>query len=147
MISELSKWADVFVLAPADALTISKLARGNCDNLLTCALLAWPAEDKPLVVCPSMNTKMWAHPATRENVRLVRRYGAHVVGPISKVLVCGDVGEGAMQEPGQIAASVGEIVSDLADGRRWNGSSKAVVVFCGAVAVLVLAALTHRRFA
>ena len=113
--AELTKWADIFVVAPADALTISKLAHGHCDNLLTCALLAWPMEAssefagepaKPLVLCPSMNTKMWAHPATTHNLKLVRSYGAEIVGPISKRLMCGDVGAGAMEEPERIAKAV-----------------------------------------
>lgn len=57
---ELAKWADVFVIAPLDALTLSKLAHGHCDNLLTCIAMAWPfKENKPFVVCPSMNTKVF----------------------------------------------------------------------------------------
>eukprot|EP00095_Tigriopus_kingsejongensis_P000576 snap_masked-scaffold372_size192401-processed-gene-0.6 protein:Tk00576 transcript:snap_masked-scaffold372_size192401-processed-gene-0.6-mRNA-1 annotation:"c3orf19 homolog" len=55
---ELTKWADLIVVAPLDALTLSKLANAHCDNLLTCVLIAWPLHEKPVLVCPSMNTNI-----------------------------------------------------------------------------------------
>ncbi len=139
-------------MAPADALTISKLSRGHCDNLLTCALLAWPlpASDrtvlpsssrlsKPLVICPSMNTCMLAHPATVENLRLIRAFGAVVEGPVSKRLMCGDVGSGAMQEPDKVAERVlrmamGETTDPLLcdfGGIQWVLAAAGVVVIAG----------------
>lgn len=71
---DLSKWADVFVIAPLDALTLSKLAHGHCDNLLTCCFMAWDFKnvDKLVVLCPSMNTKMWQNPATKTNLNRLR---------------------------------------------------------------------------
>ena len=101
---ELTKWADLLLVAPLDCLTLSKLAHGACDNLLSCTLLAWPWGEKPALLCPSMNTRMWAHPATRENWAKVASWpGVAVEGPIAKRLMCGDVGLGAMQEPAAIA--------------------------------------------
>ncbi len=113
------------MVAPADALTVSKLAHGHCDNLLSCALLAWP-RPKPLVVCPSMNTKMWEHPAVRRNVRLAREWcGAEIVGPISKRLMCGDLGVGAMQEPAEVADAVVRVVTSPRSRSRSGGFASA----------------------
>ncbi len=108
---DLAKWADVFIVAPLDALTLSKLTRGHCDNLLTCVALAWP-RDKPIIVCPAMNTHMWLNPTVRENMqRFVNLcVNGYVIAPISKRLMCGDVGEGGMQEPDKIAQEVKKIV-------------------------------------
>src|SRR5919107_858705 len=75
---ELVARADVFVIAPASANTIAKLAGGHADNLLTAAALASTA---PLVLAPAMNDRMWEHPATRENLELLRSRGATIVPP------------------------------------------------------------------
>ncbi len=157
----MTKWADVFVVAPADCLTLSKLAHGHCDNLLTCALLAWPClaseeghlageKPKPLVVCPSMNTKMWAHPATRENLRLVRSFGAECVGPISKRLMCGDVGTGAMEEPAEVARKVAMAMSSFSTGLKQkkdggqNTSENFLLYGSAAALVLGIAIMWHK---
>ncbi|KZV81115.1 flavo protein [Exidia glandulosa HHB12029] len=95
---ELRRWADVVVIAPCSANTLSKLAHGACDNLCTNVLRAL-APGTPTYVFPAMNTFMYEHPLTEEHLRVVRetlRYT--VVGPIGKALACGDVGVGAMTE-------------------------------------------------
>ena len=91
----LVKWADVFVIAPLSANTLAKIANGICDNLLTCVARAWDFQ-KPFIVAPAMNTKMWTHPITEEHVKKLRSWGITVLEPIEKTLYCGDTGIGAM---------------------------------------------------
>lgn len=108
---ELVKWADVFVVAPLDACTLAKIVNGQCDNLLTCSALAWHLGEKPLIVCPAMNTWMWNHPSVKANIVRGQREGMfEVIWPISKKLMCGDVGDGAMQKPDVIAKLTEEIL-------------------------------------
>ncbi|KAF8346949.1 flavoprotein [Amanita rubescens] len=93
---ELRRWADIVLVAPCSANTLSKIAHGLCDNLAT-SLLRALAPTTPTYIFPAMNTLMYEHPLTAEHLRIVRevvRY--HVVGPIGKNLACGDVGLGAM---------------------------------------------------
>eukprot|EP01106_Pelomyxa_sp_JSP_P005529 TRINITY_DN18750_c0_g1_i1.p1 TRINITY_DN18750_c0_g1~~TRINITY_DN18750_c0_g1_i1.p1 ORF type:complete len:165 (-),score=53.17 TRINITY_DN18750_c0_g1_i1:61-516(-) len=103
---ELRKWADVFVIAPLSANTLAKLANGLCDNLVTSVARAWDIS-KPLCVAPAMNTLMWKNPFTAQHLStLVSMLGATVIPPISKVLACGDSGEGALADVGTIATVV-----------------------------------------
>ncbi|KAE9409278.1 flavo protein [Gymnopus androsaceus JB14] len=95
---ELRRWADIVLVAPCSANTLSKIAHGICDNLAT-SLLRALAPTTPTYIFPAMNTLMYEHPLTSEHLRIVRdvvRYS--VVGPIGKNLACGDVGLGAMTE-------------------------------------------------
>jgi len=95
---ELRRWADIVLIAPCSANTLSKIAHGLCDNLVT-SLLRALAPTTPTYIFPAMNTLMYEHPLTAEHLRVVRdvvKY--HVVGPIGKNLACGDVGLGAMTE-------------------------------------------------
>ncbi|KAJ9586199.1 hypothetical protein L9F63_020157 [Diploptera punctata] len=94
---DLSKWADVFVIAPLDANTLAKLAQGLCDNLVTCVARAWDTS-KPLLFCPAMNTRMWEHPITATHIETLKSWGYKEVPCISKTLMCGDTGLGAMAE-------------------------------------------------
>ncbi|XP_075221271.1 phosphopantothenoylcysteine decarboxylase [Lycorma delicatula] len=94
---ELSKWADVILIAPLDANTLAKIATGICDNLLTCTIRAWDIT-KPLIFCPAMNTKMWNHPITKVQISTLLSWGYKEVKCISKTLMCGDTGIGAMAE-------------------------------------------------
>lgn len=95
---ELRRWADIVLVAPCSANTLSKIAHGLCDNLAT-SLLRALAPTTPTYIFPAMNTLMYEHPLTAEHVRIVQdvvRY--QIVGPIGKNLACGDVGLGAMTE-------------------------------------------------
>jgi phosphopantothenoylcysteine decarboxylase len=97
-------WADLLLIAPADALTIGRMAQGLPDNLITATYLAWP-RNKPIILAPAMNTRMWEHSAVQENIRtLRRRHKDHLmlVGPVAKTLACGETGIGAMADIVQI---------------------------------------------
>jgi phosphopantothenoylcysteine decarboxylase / phosphopantothenate---cysteine ligase len=92
----LSRDADLVLIAPATANTLAKLARGLADNLLTTAFLA--ASGKPLVVCPAMNSAMYAHGATQDNLHRLREMGCTIVEPGCGRLACGDEGPGRLPE-------------------------------------------------
>ncbi|KZS93546.1 flavo protein [Sistotremastrum niveocremeum HHB9708] len=95
---ELRRWADLVLIAPCSANTLSKIAHGSCDNLAT-SLLRALAPTTPTYVFPAMNTMMYEHPLTAEHLRVVQEViGYKVVGPIGKSLACGDVGIGAMTD-------------------------------------------------
>jgi phosphopantothenoylcysteine decarboxylase len=92
---ELRKWADVFLISPLDANTLSKLSNGMCDNLLTCVARAWDFK-KPIIVCPAMNTFMYEHVITEQQLNILKSWNYKIIEPIEKLLVCGDYGKGAM---------------------------------------------------
>jgi phosphopantothenoylcysteine decarboxylase/phosphopantothenate--cysteine ligase len=95
--------ADIMVVAPATANTLSKFANGIADNLLTSTYLAY---DGTVVVAPAMNTNMWKHPATQRSIARLREDGVYVVEPGRGELACGVFGSGRMAEPDTILADV-----------------------------------------
>jgi len=101
---DLSKWAEIFLIAPLSANTLAKISNGICDNLLTCVARAWDfgqnKDSKKFIICPAMNTKMYEHPITNKQLNILKDFGneVHVIPVIEKVLVCGDSGLGAMAE-------------------------------------------------
>ncbi|KAJ7291450.1 flavoprotein [Mycena rebaudengoi] len=106
---EVRRWADIVLVAPCSANTLSKIAYGVCDNLAT-SLMRALAPTTPTYIFPAMNTLMYEHPLTAEHLRVVRdvvKY--HVVGPIGKPLACGDIGIGAMTEWRDIVAIVANV--------------------------------------
>lgn len=94
---DLGKWADMFVIAPLDANTLAKIANGICDNLLTCTARAWDL-NKPLLFCPAMNTRMYEHPLTEQQISILQSWGYQLIPVVSKTLICGDIGAGGMAE-------------------------------------------------
>ena len=92
---DICKWADILIIAPLDANTLAKVACGICDNLLTCVVRAWRRE-KPLLFAPAMNSFMYDHPITEQQIETLCRYGYMLIPPIAKTLACGDFGIGAM---------------------------------------------------
>ncbi len=128
-------WAELLVIAPLDANSLGKIALGLCDNFLTCVVRAWDF-DRPVILAPAMNTKMWESPATLRHLRLLLDdrgdgrqpagwtlaeadsvFAAHAPGiilvpPMSKRLACGDVGVGAMAEVVTIAETVRRSAED-----------------------------------
>jgi phosphopantothenoylcysteine decarboxylase/phosphopantothenate--cysteine ligase len=105
---ELVRNADVFVVAPASANTVAKLAGGLADNLLTSSALAATC---PLLVAPAMNNHMWEHPATRANVATLRARGATVLEPAAGRLAShGEAGPGRLPEPAELLAAIETLV-------------------------------------
>jgi phosphopantothenoylcysteine decarboxylase/phosphopantothenate--cysteine ligase len=108
---DLTRGIDCFVIAPATAGTLGKLASGVADNLLTSAYLSCTA---PVVIAPAMNVRMWQHDAVRANVETLRGRGHAVVEPGSGELACGDIGAGRLAEIQDIADAVqAELASAL----------------------------------
>src|SRR6185436_7643169 len=93
----------VLVIAPATADLLAKLAHGLADDFLTTTYLAFTG---PVVLAPAMNTNMWNHPATQENLRVLRSRGHVIVEPDEGILACGVVGPGRLAEPEIIAQAV-----------------------------------------
>ena len=108
----LAKRADVFVIAPATANILAKMAHGIADDMLSTTVLATRA---PVLAAPAMNTGMWDHPATRENVETLKRRGVHFIGPEGGFLACGDTGAGRISEPEAIFAAIEEVLSPRQD--------------------------------
>ncbi len=99
----LAQKADVFVIAPATANILAKMAHGIADDMLSTTVLATKA---PVLVAPAMNTAMWEHPATQANVKLLQDRGVHMIGPAGGLLACGDSGIGRMSEPVEITEEI-----------------------------------------
>lgn len=99
----LSRDADLVVIAPATADLMARMAAGMADDLAATALLA---TDKPVLLAPAMNVRMWEHPATQANLALLERRGALRVGPNAGDMACGEFGMGRMAEPMEIVAAV-----------------------------------------
>ena len=101
--SELSRSADLVVVAPATADIMAKAAAGLATDLATTALLA---TDKPVLMAPAMNVRMWEHPATRRNRAQLEADGVGFIGPDSGPLACGEFGDGRMAEPEAIRDAI-----------------------------------------
>jgi phosphopantothenoylcysteine decarboxylase/phosphopantothenate--cysteine ligase len=95
----LSRWADLILIAPATANTISKLANGNCDDLASTVALA---SNKKIFVAPAMNIRMWDHQSTKQNMIKLKTYKYSLIGPEIGDMACGEYGEGKMSEPKKI---------------------------------------------
>ncbi len=100
---QLSRAADLVVAAPATADLMAKMAGGHADDLATTLLLA---TDKPVLLAPAMNVRMWDHPATRRNLAQLTADGVLTVGPDEGPMACGEVGPGRMAEPAAILAAI-----------------------------------------
>ena len=97
--------ADLLLIAPATANVIAKLAHGIADDALTCIALALNPEAK-ILIAPAMNGKMWRHPATQENVKILKKRGAEFIGPDEGLLACGYEGIGRLWPVEKIAERV-----------------------------------------
>ncbi len=106
----LSGWADICVIAPLSANTLSKISSGICDNLLTTLVCALPLSVK-IVCAPAMNENMWKNPIIQKNVRYLKKDKRFIfLGPEKGKLACGDVGEGRMVEPETILRNLKKII-------------------------------------
>ena len=100
---QLSRAADLVVVAPATADLMAKMAAGIADDLATTLLLA---TDKAVLAAPAMNVRMWGHPATRRNVATLRADGVTVLEPDEGPMACGEYGPGRLPEPEAILAAI-----------------------------------------
>ena len=105
----LSREADLIVVAPATADLLAKMAGGHADDLASCVLMA---TDKPVLVAPAMNPRMWLHPATRRNVALLQADGVHFVGPnTGEMAERGEAGPGRMSEVPELMEAIGKLLA------------------------------------
>ena len=100
---ELSRSADLILVAPATANLMAKMAHGLADDLASTLLLA---TDTPVMIAPSMNVRMWNHPATQRNLTLLQKDGVQMIGPTEGEMACGEFGSGRMAEVPEIIQSV-----------------------------------------
>ena len=108
----LAKRADLFVIAPATANILAKMACGIADDMLSTTVLATRA---PVLVAPAMNTGMWENAATQRNVETLKQRGVHFIGPDGGYLACGDSGAGRMSEPAAIAEAIDALLHPRRD--------------------------------
>ena len=92
----LSRWADVIVVAPATANTISKLSQGSSEDLASTVILA---SNKQVFLAPAMNVRMWEHPSTKDNLKTLKSFGYKFIGPVKGDMACGEYGVGKMSDP------------------------------------------------
>ena len=111
----LARDADMVVVAPASANLLARAASGLADDLAATVLLA---SDRPLLLAPAMNVRMWLHPATRANLATLRARGAAAVGPVEGAMACGEHGMGRMAEPDAIVNAIDQL---FATGRALSG--------------------------
>ena len=111
---ELSRSADLLVVAPASADLMAKMAQGLANDLASTTLLA---TDKKMLIAPAMNVRMWQHPATMRNLATLKADGVRVIGPNDGEMACGEYGPGRMAEPTEILAG---IEAHFAGGDIWG---------------------------
>ncbi len=116
----LSRWADVILIAPATANTISKLANGNSDDLASTVALA---SNKKIFIAPAMNVRMWEHESTKQNITKLKSYNYELIGPEIGDMACGEYGEGKMSEPIRIVDELENYFKSL----KKNNKLKAIV--------------------
>ena len=106
----LSRWADVILVVPATANTISKLSAGSSDDLASTVVIA---SDKDIFLTPAMNVRMWEHPSTKKNLNKLKSYGYKIIGPEIGDMACGEFGEGKMTEPKDIFQTIDAYFDEL----------------------------------
>ncbi len=118
----LCEWADTFVVAPLSANTLSKMALGICDNLLTSVFCAYLGHKKPVIIAPAMNTGMWQNPFVQENLEKLKDFGCEVLEPESGFLACGTNDKGRL-------CSLDKIYNSISKNNRLKG--KKIVITAG----------------
>ena len=113
----LSRWADIILIAPATANTISKLALGTTDDLASTVVLA---SDKNVYLAPAMNVRMWEHPTTKINLQKLIDFGYKLIGPEIGDMACGEYGEGKMSDPLTIAAEIDKYFLIKKNNKRYK---------------------------
>ena len=116
----LSRWADVVVVAPATANTLSKLSVGSSEDLAAAVILA---SNKQIFLVPAMNVRMWEHQSTKNNLKILKDYGYKFIGPEIGDMACGEYGEGKMSDP----LNIFNEISNYLNSRIKNNKMKALV--------------------
>ena len=111
----LSRWADVILIAPATANTISKLAQGTTDDLASTVVLA---SNKEVYLAPAMNVRMWEHLSTKQNLKKLINFGYKLIGPEIGEMACGEYGEGKMSEPDKISNEINNYFLNLKKNKK-----------------------------
>ena len=113
----LSRWADLILIAPATANTISKLANGNSDDLASTVTLA---SNKEIFIAPAMNVRMWDHQSTQQNIAKLKTYNYRLIGPKIGDMACGEYGEGKMSEPSEIIDQLEIYLRNLIASKKYR---------------------------
>ena len=116
----LSRWADLILIAPATANTISKLSSGSADDLASTVILA---SNKEIYLVPAMNVRMWEHQSTKENLNKLKNYGYKIIGPEIGDMACGEFGKGKMTEPNEII----KVIKSYFKSKEKNKKYKALI--------------------
>tara|TARA_Y100000591_G_scaffold328947_1_gene356520 strand:- start:323 stop:1531 length:1209 start_codon:yes stop_codon:yes gene_type:complete len=111
----LSRWADVILIAPATANTISKLSQGSSEDLASTVVLA---SDKQIFLAPAMNVRMWEHQSTKNNLKVLKSYGYKLIGPALGDMACGEFGKGKMSEPLEIYNEITNFFYNQAQNKK-----------------------------
>ncbi len=113
----LSRWADVIIIAPATANTISKLSQGSSNDLASTVTLA---SNKQVFLAPAMNVRMWEHKSTQINLKQLKSYGYKIIGPEIGDMACGEYGEGKMSEPLVIYKEIQKFLLDKIENNKFK---------------------------
>jgi phosphopantothenoylcysteine decarboxylase/phosphopantothenate--cysteine ligase len=113
--TELGRWAELIVVAPATAATMARIAHGLSTDLVSATLLASMA---PVLIAPAMHTEMWEHPATQRNISTLKRDGYHFIGPEMGALAGGDTGMGRVSDPDDILETIQRLMSPSGESMR-----------------------------
>ena len=124
-----SQTVDLFLIAPATANIIAKLAHGIADDFLTSTYLACTA---PVLIAPAMNTSMWHHPATQRNLQQLRADGVFIIEPDEGEMACGTIGPGRLSEPERIVAAALEILENSRGERAGDLAGEHLLITVGA---------------
>jgi len=111
----LSRWADVIIVAPATANTISKLSQGSSEDLASSVILA---SNKQIFLAPAMNVRMWEHQSTKNNLKILKTYGYKLIGPTIGDMACGEYGEGKMSDPIEIFNEINIFLSNQTKNKK-----------------------------
>ena len=111
----LSRWADVIIVSPATANTISKLSQGSSEDLASSVILA---SNKEIFLTPAMNIRMWEHQSTKNNLKTLKSFGYKLIGPIVGDMACGEYGEGKMSSPSEIFEKIYNFLNNQSKNKK-----------------------------
>ena len=113
----LSRWADIIIVAPATANTMSKVSGGVADDLASTVIMA---SNKKVFISPAMNVRMWEHPSNKKNVEILKGYGYDFIGPDVGEMACGEYGEGKMIEPRELLKNIEKYFKNLDANKAYK---------------------------